>query len=255
MKYFYLILVIAYCSCSKHSDDKDNYGDICGSITAYDKTGKVNQQFADISIKLIDKQNQVSVETVEADGRFQFEKIIKGDVLLIFNKPGYGYIDTIKFDHEMPNDTLSNVQLVEDLPFNIKNNYVSYPVDFRGSTILEYSISSDYRTTDQYMVGFLICLSKTPDVSLTKANMVLNYGSYTSVQVIRGVIRGNTFSYQRFFDAGFKLGDTIYAAIVPVAEKYSMLYYANTQPNQKQNYEIISCKSGNTSNVTSFILK
>ncbi|MCS3794840.1 hypothetical protein [Niastella sp. OAS944] len=126
MKYLYFIAIALICSCSKKSETQDQSSIIQGSIKVYDNSGNENPKYDDISIKLIDAQNQVSTGTVDATGKYKFEKVMMGNVILTFNKPGYGYIDSIKFNHQKPNDTLSNVELVKDIPFTFRNNGISY---------------------------------------------------------------------------------------------------------------------------------
>src|ERR1044072_6592734 len=126
MKYLYFIAIALICSCSKKSDTQDQTSTIQGSITVYDKSGHENPKYDNISIKLIDAQNQVSTGTVDATGKYEFEKVVKGAVILTFNKPGYGYIDSMTFNHQKPNATLSTVELVEDIPFTFRNNGISY---------------------------------------------------------------------------------------------------------------------------------
>lgn len=250
MKYFYYITIVVLSSCSKHSDAPNQFGNIHGSITEYVKSGNENLKFDNISIKLIDAQNQVSVGNVDAGGKFQFEKVLKGDVLLIFNKPGYGYIDTIRFNHSKPNDTVSNVALIEDLPFTLKNNGINYSAGW-----LNYPLTCDYQTTDQYLVTFFICFSKTPDVSITKAALTWPYGGYWNVAYVHVFGGRVTYSIDRFTDAGFKKGDIIYASLVPVSKKYGDSYTDILNKNNSNvNYQVISVKAATTSNVTSFLL-
>lgn len=252
MKYLYFIAIALLCSCSKKSDTQDQTSTIQGSITVYDKSGNENAKYDDISIKLIDAQNQVSTGTVDATGKYKFEKVMKGDVILTFNKPGYGYIDSIKFNHQKPNDTLSTVQLVEDIPFTYRNNGISYSGGW-----LNYPLSCDYHnTTDQYMATFFVCLSKYADVSITKANLIWREGSSVNVQYVSGYYGGKaTFSFNNFTNAGFIAGDKIYGALVPVTQKYSALYAATINSNnQNINYQVISRKAGTTSNVSAFTL-
>jgi hypothetical protein len=177
---------------------------------------------------------------------------LKGDVLLVFNKAGYGFIDTIRFNHNNPNDTVSNVALIEDLPFTFKNNGVNY-----GTGWLNYPLTCDYQTTtDQYMVTYFICFSKTPDVSITKAALTWPYGGFWNVSYINGYFGGRgTFSVKTFTDAGFKYGDKIYAALVPVSKKYGDLYTEIlNKKNPNINYQVISVRAATTSNITFFIL-
>lgn len=251
MKKLYYITIVILCSCSKQSATLNQFGNILGSITLYEKSGNENQNFDNISVKLIDAQNQVLFGTVDADGKFQFEKVLKGDVLLVFNKPGYNYIDTIKFDHNNLNDTLSTVTLIEDLPFTLKNSGVSYEAGW-----LNYPFTYDYQTTtDQYLVTYFICFSKTPDVSMTKAALTWPYGGYWNVLYVRVLGGRATFSVKNFTDAGFKIGDKIYAALVPVSKKYGDLYTdVLDKKNLNCNYQIVSVKAATTSNVTYFIL-
>lgn len=158
----------------------------------------------------------------------------------------------MKFNHQKPIDTLSNVELVEDIPFTLKN----YGISFSGGW-LKFPLSCDYHTTtDQYMVTYFVCLSKYADVSITKADLVWLSGASTNVQYISDDYGGGfTFPFSRFTGAGFKAGDKIYAAIVPVTGKYSDLYVTTVyNSNPTINYQVISRKAGTTSNVTSFIL-
>lgn len=240
---YYIFFIGVVCSCSKKSD---NTSTLSGSIKAYDKYGNENGKFDDISIKLIDKQNQESFATVASDGKFRFENVTQGEVLLTINKPGYGFIDTIQFNHEKTNDTLSNIDLIEDLPFTFKLNYIDY-----SSGWLSYPLSCDYHTTtDSYMATYFVCFSKYADASINHANLLWAAGTSINVQIISGYYGGkSTFALKNFTDAGFVKGDKIYVALIPSIQKFGTSYH-----NKNINYKIISYKVRNASNVAWFIL-
>jgi hypothetical protein len=251
MKFLHIIIfsLVLY-SCSKKSDDAPDdtppKGTVSGSIKAYDRTGKENTGFDNISIKLIDKLNQVSTGTVAADGQFRFEKVILGDVKIAINKPGYGFIDTVQFNHEKPDDTLSNIDIIEEQPFSTKFTGGGY-----SDGKMSYYFSCDYKTsTESYMATYVYSFSKYADASINHANLLWGSGTLVNVQYISGYSGGwSTFALKKLTDAGFVKGDKIYMALIPSIQQFWTSYN-----NKNINYKIISYKVTNASNVLYFIL-
>lgn len=252
MKFLNCLLVISLlCSCSKSkSDGAENIlslsGAVNGNIKAYNKYGNEDSNYNDITIKLIDKQGKVFSGLVNGNGTFRFENVLLGDITLAITKPGYGFTDSVKYNHQESADTLTNIYLIEEFPFSC---YL-VNVDYLNSV---FSISTLYRhqSTDSFMVSESYCFSKEPEVSINHTRFLLNRGVQSHVQALTGHVSGrSTLPFKLFTNAGFKEGDQIYVTVIPSISKIWSYYY-----EQNRNYEVIHYKIGNASNVVSFTLR
>lgn len=246
-----LILSLLF-SCSKNSpepiaivDPLPVAGAVRGNIMAYDKYGNGNPNYNDVSIKLIDKQNQVFNGTVSQNGAYSFDNVVMGNVTLIVNKPGYGFIDSVLYNHQKVFDTLTVINLIEELPFSFQLYSPSYSNGMFG-----ISGAYNYISTDSYMVSQYTCMSKDPEVSINHTNVLRGSGSYTNVQYIRGFVsESSSMSLSYLTNAGFKIGDRIYVRVIP-----SILKFWESYHDQNKNYQVLHYKVGNASNTVSFIL-
>lgn len=257
MKFIYCMIAISLlASCSKKSstpiitptppaNPTPVSGVVSGTIKAYDKYGNENVNYSDISIKLIDKQQQVFTGTVNGTGTFRFDNIVTGNVTLAITKPGYGFIDSVKYDHEKSSDTLSNIYLIEELPFSFTLTSAGY-----SNSLFTFSGNYNYHSTDSYMVSEFLCFNTDPGVSINHTNLLWSPSSSTNVQFLTGTSGGSTsMSFQTLTAAGFKTGDQIYVTLIPSITKFWTSYY-----NQNNNYTILHYKVSNGSNVVSFTL-
>jgi hypothetical protein len=251
MKVLNCLLVFSlFCSCSKNSTlstkkPLPKAGAISGNIKAYNKYGNEEVNHSDITIQLIDKENQVLTGSVGESGAFRFENVLIGEVTLAISKPGYGFMDTLKYDHQKDTDTLTEVDLIEELPFSFHLNSAGY-----SSSMFRFSGNYNYHSTDSYMVTEFLCFSKDPEVSINHTSLFWSPSAHTNVQYITGTSGGSSdLSYQTLTDAGFKTGDKIYVTVIPGIVKLWTSYY-----DQNKNYKILHYKIGNASNTVSFIL-
>lgn len=236
-------------ACSKHATDPEPplplTGVVTGSIKAYNKYGEQNSGYSDVAVKLIDKANKTVTGSVNEQGVFRFENVLLGDVALVVNKPGYGFIDSVKFAHQKTADTLTDVYLVEELPFQYNLSSLSY---FNAK--LNITASYSYQSTEFYWVAEFYSFSKEPDVSLNHNNLFLSPVGQTNAQALtmfQTVSIG--IPLKTFTDAGFKTGDKVYASVFPAIPKLFQCY-----DDQKRNYQILHYKIGNASKTVSFTL-
>ena len=245
-----LLVLIIFFSCSKNSTDNTenstpDVGAVNGNIKAYDKYGNANSNNSDVTITLIDKQNQIFTGSVNQTGGFSFNNIVLGEVKLAISKPGYGFTDSIKYNHQKVSDTLTDIYLIEQLPFSFQLHSAGY-----SNSMFNFSGSYNYSSTDSYMVTEFFCMSTDPAVSINKTNLIWSPGSQTNVQFIIGASGGSSsISFKTFTDAGFKSGDKIYVTLMPGITKFWSSYY-----DLNRNYEILHYKVENASNVKSFTL-
>jgi hypothetical protein len=245
-----LLVLVLFFSCSKNSPDTIDQppptaGSVRGNLKVFDRYGNANTNYTDVIVKVIDRENQVVSGSVNANGGFNFDNVRIGDVTLVFNKPGHGLMDSVKFSHQKLSDTLTDVYLIEELPFSFQFYSATY---ING--MFTVSGAYNYVSTESYMVSNLLCLSKDPAVSINRTNMLWSTGGQTNVQYIRGFISsGSGTSLINFTNAGFALGDRIYVTLIAAPQKFWSSYY-----DQNRNYQVLHYKVGNYSNIVSFIL-
>jgi hypothetical protein len=245
-----LLLLYFVISCSKEKPAITEKplpitGRVNGSIKLYDRFGNENTDYSDVTIQLINKNNEVSAVAVNGDGSFRADSVLFGDIRLAVNKPGYGYMDSIGYDHEKNGDTLTSIYLIEELPFSFRLSSVGY-----SNSFFRFSGSYSYHSTESYMVTEFLCFSKDSTVSINHTNLLWSPSSHTNVQFITGVSGGSTScSFKTFTDAGFANGDKIYVTLIPGITKFWYCYY-----NVINNYKVMHYKAANHSNVVSFTL-
>lgn len=246
-----LFLLSLLISCSKKTTGETENkplpttGNVNGIIKIYDRFGNENTNYNDVAIKLINKQNEVSAIAVNGDGSFRADSVLFGDIRLAVSKPGFGYMDSIQYDHEKGSDTLTSIYLIEELPFSFQLSAASY-----SNSSFRFSGSYSYHSTESYMVTEFLCFSKDPNVSINHTNFLWSPSNHTNVQFITGVNGGSSScSFSTFINAGFANGDKIYVTVIPSIVKFWTCYY-----NQVNNYKIVRYKVGNHSNVVSFTL-
>ncbi len=251
MKLFGCLLALAVLlSCAKTSVETPVTplpvaGAVTGTIKAFDKYGNLNSNYTDVTVKLIDRQNQLFTTTIGQNGMFAFDNVVFGNITLAVHKPGYGFIDSLKFNHQKTSDTLTDVYLIEELPFSFNLSSVSY-----SNSMLRITGSYTYQSTDSYMVTEFLCFSKDPNVSINHTNLLWSPSSHTNVQFLAGFVnKSSSLSLSTLTNAGFQIGDRIYVTVIPSIGKFWTSYY-----DQNKNYNILHYKVGNTSNVVSFIL-
>lgn len=245
-----LLVLIIFFSCSKNSTDSTENpspeaGSVRGNIKAYDKYGNVNSNNQDITVTLIDKQNQIFTGSVNQTGGFNFDNVVLGDVKLAISKPGYGFTDSIKYTHQKVSDTLTDIYLIEQLPFSFQLHSVSH-----FNSMFQFSGAFNYSSTDSYMVSKFLCMSTDPGVSINNTNLLWSPGGTVNVQYVMSFLsESSSLSLKTLTDAGFKIGDTVYVTVIPGIVKFWTSYYDHTK-----NYEVLHYKVGNASNVLSFTL-
>jgi hypothetical protein len=162
------------------------------------------------------------------------------------NKTGYGIVETLSYDLQKNLNVLSPINLAEELPFK----YDYFSIDY-SSGMLHYMRSTIYKTSDNYLVGELICYGKDSNVSINNCSVFAGTGSYSGVNYINGTINsGASFSIKNFTDNGFQVGQTIYAVCYPIVDAPFTLYN-----DQRLNYKTTKYKLGNPSQVSSFLLR
>ncbi len=245
-----LLILTLFLSCAKNSIDTPvipviDEGAVTGTIKSFDKYGDINADYTDVTVKLIDKGNQVFTTSVSQNGTFAFDHIVLGNITLAVNKPGYGFTDSLSFNHQETSDTLTDVYLVEELPFSFNLQSAGY-----SNSMFHFTGSYTYQSTDSYMVTAFLCFSKNSNVSINNTDLFWSPSSHTNVQIITGNTGGSSsLALQTFTDAGFVIGDTIYVTLIPGIVKFWTSYY-----DQNKNYNILHYKVSNTSNVVSFTL-
>ena len=250
LKIYLFILILFSVSCSKDSDTNEpplpvlHTGTLTGSVKLFDKSGDANFKFEDLKISLIDSLNTLRLVKIDPAGTFRIDSIPYGNIILIIDKPGYGLIDTLSFNHQKSIDTLSTVSLAEELPLRYNTFSISY-----SNKMLYYYRSTEYKTTDSYLVGELICFGKNADVSLNNCAYFMGTGSYSNVSTINWTTSsGTSSSLQSFTNNGIQTGDRVYAVCYPIIHASFTLY-------NEQNFKILSYKMNNPSPVSSFVLK
>jgi len=221
-------------------------GTLSGSVKLYDKYGNENFVYSDVKIELTDTTNKTVSVYPGSDGKFRVDNLLLGNTRLVIDKPGYGMLNTCVVKHTKNIDTLSTIELLEELPFAFQGFQVSY-----SNKMLYYDDFCNYVTTDSYMVTNLICFSKSPNVSINNFSLLTWTGSFSNVAYINSTSNASTsFSFDNFLNNGFKSGDIVYSVEYPVTEKFFTIYY-----DQKGIFNPVSYKVGNPSNVDSFILQ
>lgn len=221
-------------------------GTLTGNIKLYDRYGNENHVYTDVKIELTDTTNKTVIVYPGSDGKFRADNLLLGNTRLFIDKPGYGILNSCIVRHTKIIDTLSTIELLEELPFAFQNYQVSY-----SAGMLHYDEYCDYVSADSYMVTNLICFSKSPEVSLNNCSLLAWTGSYTNVAYINsGSNAATSFSFTSFSNAGFKAGDIVYSVEYPVGQKFFSIYY-----DQKSVFNPLTYKIGNQSNVDSFVLQ
>ncbi len=221
-------------------------GTLIGNVKLYDRYGNENHVYTDVKIELTDTTNKTIIVFPGPDGKFRVDNLLLGNTGLFIDKPGYGILNSCVVRHTKIIDTLSTIELLEELPFAFQNYQVSY-----SAGMLHYDEYCDYVSTDSYMVTNLICFSKSPTVSLNNCSLLAWTGSYTNVAYINSGSNASTsFSFTSFSNAGFKSGDIIYSVEYPVGQKFFSIYY-----DQLSIFNPFTYKIGNQSNVDSFVLQ
>lgn len=245
-----LLLLTLLFSCAKNSIETPvnpitEEGAVTGTIKSFDKYGNLNANYTDLTVKLIDRDNHVFTTSISQNGMFAFDHVVFGNITLAVHKPGYGFIDSLTFNHLRTSDTLTDVYLIEELPFSFNLYSASY-----SNSMFHFTGSYTYQSMDSYMVSEFLCFSKDPNVSINNTGLLWSPSSQTNVQFITGNSGGSSsLSLQTLTNAGFSIGDRVYVTLIPSIVKFWTSYF---DPNK--NYNILHYKVGNTSNVVSFIL-
>jgi hypothetical protein len=245
-----LLFVTILFSCKKNNNDTiltpDKTGVLYGSIKAYDRYGNENVNYNDVSIKLVDKEKKLVTGLVQPNGKFVFDNVPMGDVVLTISKPGYGFTDSVMYHHQNVADTISSIYLIEELPFACNLNSVQYTSGF-----LTISGSYNYQSTDNYLVSEYLCFSKEPQVSVNHTKLLWSPSAHTNVQYISGTLGGSTsMAFNTLTNAGFKEGDTLYVTLINSIGKFWAAYY-----DENKNYTVLHYKVGSGSNIVSFKLQ
>lgn len=250
LKILSLTLMMILASCSKDHNNNENVapqiqtGSLFGTVKLFNKIGIENSNFTDLRIDLIDSLNTHRLVQVDSNGSFHADSISYGIVMLKVEKPGYGIIDTLSFYLHKSIDTLATIKLAEELPFC----YNTFSIYF-SNKMIHYSRSTNYHSTDSYLVGELICFSKNSDVSLNNCDFFMGTGSFSNVNTINWSSGAATScSLLSFTNRGFKIGDKIYSVCYPIIHASFTLY-------DDQNFSIVSYNIENPSPVSSFILQ
>ena len=242
---FNFLFLLMMFSCSKSVDNIET-GSLTGSVKLYDRYGQESFNYNDIKIKLTDANKKSVSVNPGSDGKFKIDSLVMGEDLLVIDKPGYGGIDSIKVNHTMSIDTLSQIILFEEVPFF----YNTFSLDYVNGQ-LKWENSTAYNTTETYMVTDIFCFSKHPDVSKDVSELLGGSGIYVSANGINSAISSATsYSVNNFLNNGFNYGDRIYVVNYPVPEKWGTIYV-----NQKKYFNIFSFKMNNPSVICSFILR
>jgi hypothetical protein len=221
-------------------------GTLTGIVKLYDRYGNENHVYTDVKIELTDTTNKTVIVYPGTDGKFRVDNLLLGNTSMVIDKPGYGILNSFIVRHTKIIDTLSTIELLEELPFAFQGFQVSY-----SAGMLHYDDYCDYVSADSYMVTNLICFSKSPNVSLNNCSLEMGTGSYTNVAYINSTSNAATsFSFSSFVNAGFKTGDIIYSVEYPVTQRFFAMYY-----DQKSVFNPLTYKIGNQSNVDSFVLQ
>jgi hypothetical protein len=251
MKILHCLIAITFLiSCSKTESDfpvdqLPTSGAVHGTLKAFDRYGNENSNYNDVAIKLIDNQGMVSNALINSNGTFHFENIPNGNIILAIAKPGYGFMDSVKYKHQTNTDTLSDIFLIEELPFSCQLSEVS----FLNSTFTYKTIYS-YKSTEAYMVSEFYCFSRKPSVSVNDNSLLWITPSQTNVSIL-SLVGASSFSpFTKFVTAGFQEGEQIYVTVIPGIAKLGQIY---NDPNR--NYEVLHYKVSNSSNVLSFTLR
>ena len=156
-------------------------GAILGKVKLYDKFENENLSFNDIEIKLIVGESSAITIDVNSEGEFRADNIPFDNLLIKINKPGYGIVDTLSFNHQKNIDTISTIKLAENLPFNYKAFRVQYNIN---ENKLFYHYDIDFETSDSYLVSELICFGKDPNISLNNCEFYTTTGSFSNISLL-----------------------------------------------------------------------
>lgn len=247
LKITLLTIFVISISCSDEADSLDtpiSSGAILGKVKLYDKFENENLNFNDIEIKLIVAQSPTITINVDSEGEFQANNIPFGNILVKINKPGYGIIDTLSFNHQKNIDTISTIKLAENLSFKYKYFRAIY-----NNSMLNYQYDTDYETSDSYLVSELICFGKDQNISLNNCEFYTTSGSFSNISLFNAHNASISLSKKRFSDNGLNVGDLVYSVCYPIIHAPFSL-----EGLGYQNFEIVSYKIGNPSNISSFIL-
>lgn len=247
LKITLLTIFVISISCSDEADSLDtpiSSGAILGKVKLYDKFENENLNFNDIEIKLIVAQSPTITIKVDSEGEFQANNIPFGNILVKINKPGYGIVDTLSFNHQKNLDTISTIKLAENLSFKYKYFRAIY-----NNNMLNYQYDTDYETSDSYLVSELICFGKDQNISLNNCEFYTTTGSFSNISLFYPHNASISLSKKRFSDNGLNVGDLVYAVCYPIIHTPFSL-----EGLGYQNFEIVSYKIGNPSNISSFIL-
>jgi hypothetical protein len=250
LKILSIILMMILASCSKDHNNTENVaphiqtGSLFGTVKLFNKLGIENSNFADLRIDLIDSLNTHRLIQLDSIGSFHADSISYGITMLKVEKPGYGIIDTLSFYLHKSIDTLSTIKLAEELPFCYNTFSIYY-----SNKLIHYSRSTNYQSTDSYLVGELICFGKNSEVSINNCDFFTGTGSFSNVNTINWSNDASTsFSLLNFTNSGSKIGDKIYSVCYPIIHASFTLY-------DEQNFSIVSYNIGNPSPISSFILQ
>ncbi|HEY9047664.1 MAG TPA: carboxypeptidase-like regulatory domain-containing protein [Ohtaekwangia sp.] len=233
-------------SCSD-DDNGIETNTLVGSVKLYDKYGEENLVYSDVTIKFGDVNASPVVVTPDANGKFKVDNLPKGDLLLTIDKPGYVGINTIKIEHTTSADTVSEIALVEEIPFSFDEYFW---VDYADGW-LSYQRSTNDKPDGDYMVGEYFCFSKSPEVSINTKEIAFGPGGYINAGYVNNVQNSSvTFSAGNFLSSGFAYGDKIYATNYAVSEMFS-----NVIREQQKKFNIVLYKMNNPSVINSFIFK
>lgn len=251
LKILLLTLFVIFFSCSEESNPLDTpipSGSILGNVKLYDKFENENLSYNDIEIKLIVGESSAITIDVDSEGEFRADNIPFDNLLIKINKPGYGIVDTLSFIHQKNNDTISTIKLAENLPFNYKEFRVQYNIN---ENMLFYHYDIDFESSDSYLISELICFGKDPNVSLNNCDFYTSSSSWTNISFVNSISNASvSLSETRFSDNGLQVGDLVYSVCYPLIHTPLSL-----EGLGYPNFEIVSYKIGNPSNISSFILQ
>jgi hypothetical protein len=198
----FLLLIL---SCSKENESLET-GSLVGKIRLYDLYSQESFIYSDIQINVTSSTNESMTITVDSSGNFKIDNIATGETLLEFNKPEYGGIGSISMLKTIDVDTISDIVLLEDIPFS----YTIEEIELVDNMIY-WSGSIDYTSEEDYLVGTYFFFSKQPNVSCNNYEFEFLPGTFKTVAAINGTIRtGATLNIADLINSGFNYGDTVY---------------------------------------------
>jgi len=222
---------------------------LVGDIKLININSKEIKDYNDIIIELLSNNLVLSTKTPDLNGEFKFENLEFKDYLMTIKKPNYRCFDTIKIAYNYNLDTLSEIILLEDPPVNIfiKSFYYDYL-----SGMNRWEGKMEYYGAGDCMIGTEFFFSKSANVSYQNYNLSDRYGSYTNLNFFNPYYFKEAYScsLNNYLDNGLKKGDFVYLIAYPTNDEFYELLYND----EFRNFEIISHRRVNPSNIYSFRL-